>query len=74
MLVSITGVSLASLSGIIAAPLSRRKWFPYFIMYLISLAVAVLIGDAMLHLFPHVSNVAVYCCLLFIVANFVYFV
>lgn len=56
MFLSITVISLASLSGIFAAPLSGRKWFPYFIMYLISLAVAVLIGDAMLHLFPHVSR------------------
>ncbi|XP_057292383.1 zinc transporter ZIP12-like [Hydractinia symbiolongicarpus] len=46
-------VSLGSLSGVLAAPLSKKKWFPLLIMYLIALAVAVLIGDALLHLFPH---------------------
>lgn len=55
MFIAIFVVSLGSLSGIIAAPISKKKWFPYLIMCLISLAVATLIGDAILHLFPHVS-------------------
>lgn len=53
MFVSVAIVSFGSLSGIIAAPVSKKKWFPYLIMALISLAVATLIGDAILHLFPH---------------------
>eukprot|EP00111_Clytia_hemisphaerica_P021828 TCONS_00064169-protein len=53
MFISISVVSIGSLSGIIAAPISKKSWFPYLIMCLISLAVATLIGDAILHLFPH---------------------
>ena len=48
-------VSLGSLSGVIAAPLNRNPYFSYMLMYLISLAVSTLIGDAILHLLPHVS-------------------
>ena len=55
-MISIFIVSLGSLIGVVATPFTRKFWFPYVIMFLIALAVAVLVGDAALHLLPHVSG------------------
>ena len=51
-------LTIGSCAGYLATPLQSRKWFPYLMLFMISLAVAVLTGDAMLHLFPHVSLVS----------------
>lgn len=59
-MVSISIICLSSLVGLIAIPFSKKKWFQFLIMFLIGLAVSVLIGDAIVHLFPTVS-----CTLLF---------
>lgn len=59
-MVSILIICLSSLVGLIAIPFSKKKWFEFLIMFLIGLAVSVLIGDAIVHLFPTVS-----CSLLF---------
>ena len=48
-------LTIGSCAGYFATPLKSQKWFPYLMLFMISLAVAVLTGDAMLHLFPHVS-------------------
>ena len=58
-MVSIFIVSLGSLIGVVATPFTRKFWFPYLIMFLIALSVAVLVGDAVLHLLPHVSGLSV---------------
>ncbi|XP_057292382.1 metal cation symporter ZIP14-like [Hydractinia symbiolongicarpus] len=46
-------ISLGSLSGVFAAPFSKKPYFSYVLMVLICLAVSTLIGDAILHLLPH---------------------
>ena len=60
MFIAVFFASLGSLSGIAASPISKKSWFPYMILCLIALAVATLIGDAILHLLPHVSVVCVF--------------
>lgn len=55
MIISILIISLASLSGVLTKPVSNKKWFQMLLITLMALAVAVMIGDAVLHLFPHVS-------------------
>lgn len=47
-------ISIGSLSGILLAPFSEEKSFTVVLTFLISVAVATLLGDAILHLFPHV--------------------
>lgn len=55
-MISVLLLTIGSCAGYLATPLQSQKWFPYLMLFMISLAVAVLTGDAMLHLFPHVST------------------
>ena len=55
-MISVLILTIGSCAGYLATPLQSQKWFPYLMLFMISLAVAVLTGDAMLHLFPHVST------------------
>uniref|UniRef100_A0A7M6DR13 Uncharacterized protein n=2 Tax=Clytia hemisphaerica TaxID=252671 RepID=A0A7M6DR13_9CNID len=56
MIVSITIISLASLAGACTTPVTHKRWFELLLVTMIALAVAVMIGDAVLHLFPHALN------------------
>lgn len=51
--ISLVIVSLGSLSGLITMPIAKKKWFPYVLVTMMSVAVAVMIGDGVVHLFPH---------------------
>ena len=55
-MIAVLILTIGSCAGYLATPLQSQKWFPYLMLFMISLAVAVLTGDAMLHLFPHVST------------------
>ena len=55
-MIAVLILTIGSCAGYLATPLRSQKWFPYLMLFMISLAVAVLTGDAMLHLFPHVST------------------
>ena len=55
-MIAVLILTIGSCAGYLATPLQSKQWFPYLMLFMISLAVAVLTGDAMLHLFPHVSN------------------
>ena len=48
-------LTIGSCAGYPATPFQTRKWFPYLMIFMISLAVAVLTGDGIMHLLPHVS-------------------
>ena len=48
-------LTIGSCAGYLATPFQKRKWFPYLMIFMISLAVAVLTGDGIMHLLPHVS-------------------
>ena len=54
-MISIAIISFGSLIGALVFPSKEKKWFPYVIMFLIALGVSVLVGDAILHLLPHVN-------------------
>eukprot|EP00794_Sanderia_malayensis_P003243 gene3243-3724_t len=49
-------ISLGSLVGILVAPFSDGKNFTIVLTFLIAIAVSTLLGDALLHLFPHSLN------------------
>ena len=49
-------LTIGSCAGYLATPFQTRKWFPYLMIFMISLAVAVLTGDGIMHLLPHVSK------------------
>ena len=49
-------LTIGSCAGYLATPFRTRKWFPYLMIFMISLAVAVLTGDGIMHLLPHVSK------------------
>ena len=55
MMISILIISIGSLAGALTKPVANKKWFQLLLITLMSMAVAVMIGDAVLHLFPHVS-------------------
>ena len=48
-------ISVGSLVGIFVAPFSDEKGFSMVLTFLVAIAVSTLLGDAVLHLFPHVS-------------------
>lgn len=48
-------ISLCSLVGIAIIPFMNKMIYHKAVVFLISLAVGTLVGDALLHLFPHVS-------------------
>ena len=48
-------ISFGSLVGIFVAPFSDEKGFSMVLTFLVAIAVSTLLGDAVLHLFPHVS-------------------
>ncbi len=54
-IVAVLLISLGSLVGILVAPFSEGKNFTIVLTFLIAIAVSTLLGDALLHLFPHVS-------------------
>ncbi|XP_065665882.1 zinc transporter ZIP12-like isoform X3 [Hydra vulgaris] len=51
--VAIFIINLGSLIGLFAAPVIKKKWFSFLLLFVISMAVGVLSGDAILHLLPH---------------------
>ncbi|XP_065052555.1 zinc transporter ZIP10-like [Rhopilema esculentum] len=55
-IVAVLIISLGSLVGILLAPFSEEKSFTFILTFLIALAVSTLLGDAILHLFPHSLN------------------
>ena len=55
MIISILIISIGSLVGAITKPFQNKEWFQMLLITLVAMAVAVMIGDAVLHLFPHVS-------------------
>ena len=55
MMISILIISIGSLAVALTKPVANKKWFQLLLITLMSMAVAVMIGDAVLHLFPHVS-------------------
>ena len=48
-------ISLCSLLGVAIIPFMDKVFYYKAVVFLISLAVGTLVGDALLHLFPHVS-------------------
>ena len=56
-LVSVAVISLLSVVGILTVPLMGfTRWFNTLLSFLVALAVGTLVGDALLHLLPHVST------------------
>ncbi|XP_065665884.1 metal cation symporter ZIP14 isoform X2 [Hydra vulgaris] len=51
--VAIFIINLGSLICLFAAPIIKKKWFSFLLLFVISMAVGVLSGDAILHLLPH---------------------
>ena len=49
-------ISLCSLAGLAIIPFMNKIFYQKAVMFFISLAVGTLVGDALLHLFPHVSG------------------
>lgn len=47
-------VSLCSVFGVAIIPVMDKVFYHKIVLFLIALAVGTLVGDAMLHLFPHV--------------------
>ena len=56
-LVSVAVISMLSLVGVVILPLMRHKSsFNRLLSLLIALGVGTLVGDALMHLLPHVSD------------------
>ena len=51
-------ISLLSLVGVAIIPFMNRIFYKITLVFFIALAIGTLAGDALLHLFPHVSLVA----------------
>jgi hypothetical protein len=51
-------ISLLSLVGVAIIPFMNRIFYKVTLVFFIALAIGTLAGDALLHLFPHVSLVA----------------
>ncbi len=59
-MVSNVVISLLSIIGLLTVPIMRfSRFYGRFMALLIAMAVGTLIGDAILHLLPHVSGVVV---------------
>ena len=57
---SVLVISVVGLAVIGIIPLIKQSVYDILIQYLVALAVGTLVGDALLHLLPHVSHI--YSC------------
>ena len=53
--VAVTIISLVGLLGVAVVPVMQKVFYNHLLQFLVALAVGSLIGDALLHLLPHVS-------------------
>ncbi len=54
-LLAVTVISLVGLLGVAVVPVMQRVFYNHLLQFLVAMAVGSLIGDALLHLLPHVS-------------------
>ena len=51
---AVTVISLVGLLGVAVVPVMQKVFYNHLLQFLVALAVGSLVGDALLHLFPHV--------------------
>ena len=54
-MLAVTVISLVGLLGVAVVPIMQRVFYNHLLQFLVALAVGSLVGDALLHLLPHVS-------------------
>ena len=52
---AVTVISLVGLLGVAVIPVMQKVFYNHLLQFLVALAVGSLVGDALLHLLPHVS-------------------
>ena len=51
---AVTVISLVGLLGVAVVPVMQKVFYNHLLQFLVALAVGSLVGDALLHLLPHV--------------------
>ena len=64
-IVAVFVISLVGLVGVVLIPFMEKQFYNHLLQFLVALAIGAMSGDALLHLFPHVSLCNVLFFLLF---------